>query len=592
MATVRELITRLGFQTDTSQLRRYEQSTDNIRRSAEGAATAFQQMFAAFVGLSALKSIVGIADQMQSLQFRIGELPQTVVTAAQAFDTVAAHAIDARQSVAQYAQLYVRVGSATKNFLSTQEEVLQVTDAISKALVVGGASALEQKSAIEQLSQGFQAGKFQGNDFKIAMAALSTDIREKLATAMGYTLENLKEMSSQGKITAEMLARAFIKIGPDVAYSFRKVPLTIGQAFTIIQGKFAVFVNRLNRESMAVTNIATFFVNTFSAIDNGLNRLIDGLEGGGQALKIFGLLLTAALAPTAIKLFVGAISTIFSPMTLLILAMFTAALALEDLYTWFNGGESVVGRWIGSVKDAQGKTDKFKLAVAGLAAAFVALAFVAPTAVFGVLIGLVNTLSAAIFINIVRLTSEIALYGRLAAIWVAQTIPLIWAQVTAWGAAALAALGVTWPLWAIIAIIALVAAAVYVLYKVFIGEFGDIQTFVQGVWDGIANGFKSMVDGLMNYWQKFKDFWGLGASTSLTVNGQSGSGSPMISPPNTMQYPSSTNNANSTIVNINQTLPPGSTPEMASAAYNATEQAVGGFYEDSIARRLGQFGGA
>lgn len=592
MATVRELITRLGFQTDTSQLRRYEQSTDNIRRSAEGAATAFQQMFAAFVGFSAIKSIVGIADQMQSLQFRIGELPQTVVTAAQAFDTVAAHAIDARQSVAQYAQLYVRVGSSTKNFLTSQEEVLQVTDAISKALVVGGASALEQKSAIEQLSQGFQAGKFQGNDFKIAMAALSTDIREKLATAMGYTLENLKEMSSQGKITAEMLARAFIKIGPDVAYSFRKVPLTIGQALTIIQGKFSVFVNRLNRESMAVTNIATFFVNTFSAIDDGLNRLIDGLEGGGQALKIFGLLLTAALAPTAIKLFVGAISTIFSPMTLVILAMFTAALALEDLYTWFNGGESIIGRWIGGMKDAEGKTDRLKVAIGGLIAVLGLFAIVAPIASLNLLIGGFNALAGIIFINLVRLASEIALYTGLAAIWVTQTIPLIWAQVTAWGAAALAALGVTWPLWAIIAVIALIAAAVYVLYKVFIGEFGDVQTFVQGVWDGVLNGFRSMVDGLMSYWQKFKDFWGFGASTSLTVNGQGASVSPMSAPPNAMQYPAANNSSNSTIVNINQTLPPGSTLETASAAYNATEQAVGGFYEDSIARRLGQFGGA
>lgn len=588
MATVRELITRLGFQTDTSQLRRYEQSTDNIRRSAESAATAFQQMFLAFAGLGALNSIVKIADQMQSLQFRIGELPQTVSTAAQAFDTVAAHAIDARQSVAQYAQLYVRVGSATKNFLSTQEEVLQVTDAISKALVVGGASALEQKSAIEQLSQGFQAGKFQGNDFKIAMAALSTDIREKLATAMGYTLENLKEMSSKGKITAEMLARAFIKIGPDVAYSFRKVPMTIGQAFTIIQGKFAVFINRLNRESGAITSIATFFVNSFSMVEKAINSLVDAVDGGGQALKIFGLLLTAALAPTAIKLFVGAISTIFSPMTLVILAMFTAALALEDLYTWFQGGDSIIGRWIGSLKNAEGQTDRFKAALAGLAVALGVITFIAPIATLNVLIGLFNGLAAAIFINIVRLEMEIALYTRLAAIWVAETIPLIWAQVTAWAAASLAALGVTLPLWAIIAIIALIALAVYVLYKVFTGQFDDIKKFISNIWDGILSGFRSMVDGLMAYWQRFKSFWGIGASTSLNVNGTATNVTAPAAP-NAVQYPGATGSTGgNTNVTINQTLPPGSTPEVAAAARGATTEAIDSI--PAITRAMSQYG--
>jgi tape measure domain-containing protein len=585
---VRELLIRLGVQVSPNIDKVPDRIQPIIDKSNEAGA-AFRNMIAAFAGLSALKAIVNVADQMQSLQFRIGELPQTVSTAAQAFDTVAAHAIEARQSVAQYAQLYVRVGGATKNFLTTQEDVLAVTDAISKALVVGGASALEQKSAIEQLSQGFQAGKFQGNDFKIAMAALSTDIREKLATAMGYTLENLKKMSSEGKITAEMLARAFIKIGPDVAYSFRKVPMTIGQAFTIIQGKFAVFINRLNRESSAITNVATFFVNTFSTVEKALNSLVDSLDGGGQAIKIFGLLLATALAPTAIKLFVGAISTIFSPMTLVILAMFTAALALEDLYTWFQGGDSIIGRWIGSLKNAEGQTDRFKAALAGLAVALGVITFIAPIATLNVLIGLFNGLAAAIFINIVRLEMEIALYVRLAAIWVAETIPLIWAQVTAWTAASLAALGVTLPLWAIIAIIALIALAVYVLYKVFTGQFGDISKFISDVWDGVLNGFRAMVDGLMSYWQKFKSFWGIGASTSLSVNGTS---SNVAAPatPNTMQYPTPQGSNNSTIVNINQTLPPGSTPEVATAARDATAQAADSFAADSLTRRMAQYG--
>lgn len=242
------------------------------------------------------------------------------------------------------------------------------------------------------------------------------------------------------------------------------------------------------------------------------------------------------------------------------------------------------------MKDAEGNTNRLKVAISALIAALVLFTFVAPITVLNLLVTGFNALAAAIFINIVRLQSEIALYARLAIIWAAETIPLIWAQVTAWGAAALAALGVTWPLWAIVAVIALIGLAIYVLYKVFVGEFGDIQKFVSGVWDSVLSGFRSMVDGLMSYWQKFKDFWGIGTSTSLTVNGQNASVSPAGLPPNTMAYPANNSASNSTIVQINQTLPPGSTPEMAAAAYNATEQAADGFFADSVTRRMAQYG--
>jgi len=100
-------------------------------------------MFVAFAGFASLKSIANTADQMQSLQARIGLLPQTIGDAGAAFDVVAKSASDSRASIEGYATLYIRLAGATKDFITNQSDVLEITSAISDAMVVGGATMAE-----------------------------------------------------------------------------------------------------------------------------------------------------------------------------------------------------------------------------------------------------------------------------------------------------------------------------------------------------------------------------------------------------------------------------------------------------------------
>ena len=85
---VRELVTRLGFSVNDTKLKSYERGIGNIKTQADSAANAFRGMFAAFIGFQGLKSLANTADEMQSLEARIGMLPQTVGDAADSFNEI------------------------------------------------------------------------------------------------------------------------------------------------------------------------------------------------------------------------------------------------------------------------------------------------------------------------------------------------------------------------------------------------------------------------------------------------------------------------------------------------------------------------
>lgn len=375
---VRELVTRLGFSVQDANLKKYESGVNNIKRSAENAASSFRNIFAAFVGFSALKSIANTADQMQSMEARVGMLPQTIGEAGTAFDEVASRATAARQSIDAYGNLYIKVQNAGKNFIKTQAEGLQITDTLAKALVVGGASAQEQSSAMLQFAQALGSGVLQGDELR-AMAEASPQFMDELANAIGVPREQIKKMGSEGKLTSKIIVEAVKKMSSVFDERFKQMPMTIGQATTVIGNKWDMFINRLNRKSGTVTKVANFLLDGFDKIEAGLEIIVDFFGGATQTIKIFGIVLAAALAPLIAGGFVAALGMLMNPMTWIIGALVALGLVIEDVYQFMTGGESVIGDFVNWLNDGSVAAGIMKgiLIALGLVLGALAIAFTA-----------------------------------------------------------------------------------------------------------------------------------------------------------------------------------------------------------------------
>lgn len=347
---VRELITRLGYRLDEAGARRAEQATDRIKSHAESAASAVRNIFIGLASTATLMSIVRTADAMQSLRARIGMLPQTVTEVGEAFDMVADHATKARTSVEAYGSLYVRLAGATSSFISSQEDVLLITDAISQALVVGGAAATEAEAATLQLSQAFQKGKLDGDEFRSFMENLSSDFKDKLAKELGTTKDKFFELSASGELTTRELAEAFRRMAPEIEKQMLSMPMTFGQATTIIGNRWAKMVDRVNRKTQGITTIANYMIEAFDRIERGIGRLVDALGGFENAVRLAGAALVVAFGAKALQIlaaFRKASLLALWPFIRMAIILTAVTLALEDLYVWIQGGDSVIGDALG-----------------------------------------------------------------------------------------------------------------------------------------------------------------------------------------------------------------------------------------------------
>lgn len=345
---MRELLTRLGFQIDGRNLNIYNTTINNITNNANRAADAVSGLFGGLAAFATLRSIAKTADEMQSLEARVGELPQTVMATADAFDVVTSRASAARQSVNAYTNFYIKLQQAGKDFIKTQEEGLQVTDTISKALILGGANVQEQASTLLQFGQAIGSNVLQGDEFR-ALAESAPQLVDAIGKQLGIARSDLKKYASEGKLTSKAVVEAVKAISTEFDERFKNMPLTISSATTIIGNRWAVFINRLNRESGAVTAIANVFLKTFDVIEKGLADMVQFFGSATNTLKFFGIALTAALAPLASRALLSSLAFIVSPIGLLIASLTLLGLVIEDVYQWLNWGESVTGQFIGGL---------------------------------------------------------------------------------------------------------------------------------------------------------------------------------------------------------------------------------------------------
>lgn len=557
MTTVRELFTRMGFKVDNASLNRVDGQVNRVKDSAEKMAGAIRNAALAFGGFQAVQGLVRIADEAQSIRARLEALPQTIGDVNAAFDTVADRAAAAGLSLEAYAGLYTRVGNAAKSYITTQEDLLGVTDTISKALVVGGASAQEASAVMQQFAQALASGVLQGDEFR-SMAEAAPQYLDQLSIAMGIPREQLKKMASDGKLTAREVIEATRKMSGFFEDRFKKMPMTVGRAINVVSVRFAKMIDKMNRETDLIPMIADKIVKAFDKVEEVVGIVIDKLGGFENAVRLAGAAIVAAFGAKAISVlaaFRTASLLALWPYIRMAIILTAVTLALEDLYTWIQGGESVIGAAIGpwtdyagTVQDAWDKVKEFGPALQDLAK----------------FIGI----STAAFVAM-----EIALkVARGAMILWQGVVILATALQWAWNAAMSAnPIGLI-----IIGIAALVAAGVWL-----VANWQSVKDWFMGLFDWMAEKFGWLADKIR----------GLGKIAALipglnVVAGGIAAYDAMQPGPGKMssqgQGKGNVANVNTT---VNMTVPPGTTKEQQ-AAINRTAQTAFGKPSNALARDL------
>lgn len=141
---------------------------------------------------------------------------------------------------------FARFDLAMKDLGMSQTEVLQVTETINKALILGGATSTESSAALLQLSQAFNKGKLDGEEFKSVMELMPI-AADAFAKQLGVTRGELLKLAPEGKITTDVMAKGFKAALEGVNRDFARTIPTIGQGFTVLKTSAILLWGEFNK---------------------------------------------------------------------------------------------------------------------------------------------------------------------------------------------------------------------------------------------------------------------------------------------------------------------------------------------------------
>jgi tape measure domain-containing protein len=203
-----------------------------------------------------------------------------------------------RTSYEATANIYSRMSLSAGQLGASQTQILKVTETTQKALQAGGATVSESASIATQLSQALGSGRLAGDELR-SIAENSPVLIQAIAKEFSTTVGGLKEMGSEGKLSADRVFKAILAAGTEVDELFDRTKPTIAGGIQQIDNALTRYIGNVDK-SLGATN----------ALVGGLQFVAKNLDTIGDSAA----LAVAALAgPLGARLLGGAGGRVAAP---------------------------------------------------------------------------------------------------------------------------------------------------------------------------------------------------------------------------------------------------------------------------------------
>lgn len=267
-----------------------------VRQKAENALRPIVALAAQVGAALAFREVARIADQTTAIAARL----RIATTSQDEFNRAQRELFTIAQRnqapIADLTTLYARLAPAIRRLNGTQQDSLDVSEAVALSLRITGASAQEQSSAILQFSQAMASGVLRGEEFN-AVNEAAPRLLDALAESLNVSKGELRSLAEQGRLTADIVSRGLIRQLGTLRREAETLPKTIGGAVTQLGNSFRQLVSSTPQVGTAMQAIVT----VINAVAANLSTLITVVAATAAAFAAWKIGATVA----AIVTFVG-----------------------------------------------------------------------------------------------------------------------------------------------------------------------------------------------------------------------------------------------------------------------------------------------
>lgn len=264
------------------EITRANNSQNNLNDSVRNGSSAFdgilgkaKQLFGIYAMIRGVGSIMNISDTMTNTNARLSMVNDGLQTANELNKMIFQSAERSRGSYAATADAVAKFGLNARSAFGNTKEIIAFAEQLNKKFVIAGTETASINSAMLQLTQALGAGALRGEEFNAVFEA-APNIIQSIADYMKVPEGKMKELASQGKITADIVKNALLTSANETNKIFETMPYTFAQLFTSVKNhSFMIFgqIHKKIQKTFTSDNLKVFaqdFVDAMYVIGNSV----------------------------------------------------------------------------------------------------------------------------------------------------------------------------------------------------------------------------------------------------------------------------------------------------------------------------------
>ena len=269
-----------GINNAQGRVKRFSDATtkqlNNIERSMNSLNRVSANLFKAGIAGFGANQLKGFADGYTEIQNKLRLVESASISSAKGLDNVFDIALKTNQSINATSGVYQRFAQNAETLKISQAQIASLTETVSKAVAVSGASAGAADAALTQFGQALGSGILRGDEFNSVMEQTPA-LAKAIATGLGVTTGELRNMAKEGKLTMDVLVPALERAKESVDSQFDTRILTISAAFENLNTSTVKWIGELDKS----TGASEAFAKAINEIANHLTVVASLAAGAG-----------------------------------------------------------------------------------------------------------------------------------------------------------------------------------------------------------------------------------------------------------------------------------------------------------------------
>lgn len=264
----------------------FNQKINEGASGADGLMGKIKGIGIAYAAVQIGKKAINLSDTLASTTARLDMMNDGLQTTEELQNDVFQSAERSRGSYQATADAVSKLGLMAGDAFGSSQEIIAFMEQVNKQFKIAGTSAEGMDAAMLQLTQAMGSGVLRGEEYN-SILEQSPNIIQAIADYMDVPMGKLKDMASNGEITAEIVKNALFAAADETNAKFEQMPRTLSDIWDSIKNNALMAFQPILQKINEIANSQTF--------QRFVNHVITGIASiANIAAKVFDFLVSTA----------------------------------------------------------------------------------------------------------------------------------------------------------------------------------------------------------------------------------------------------------------------------------------------------------